>query len=160
MRHTAQMSHTAHMTRLYKCHTQLIQLNKHSIKKKEELYVFKRQHRWWPPLSVTVLTWFFLVEQQAHSHWHHCCCSHCSRCQWEHHCCVQNSNMHDHVTYSYCNTHQNVLTYDDISERVSYCIFNSQYNCQKSTCLNSESELHWCTTIDEFSSEPVWYSFI
>jgi len=45
MRHTAQVSHTAHMTRLYKCRTQLIQLDKHSAKKKEELYVPKGRHR-------------------------------------------------------------------------------------------------------------------
>jgi len=45
MKHTAQMLHTAHTTRLYKCHTQLIQLGKHSVKKKEELYIPKKQHR-------------------------------------------------------------------------------------------------------------------
>jgi len=42
MRHTAQMSHITHTIRLYKCHTQPVQLDKHSVKKKEELYVFKR----------------------------------------------------------------------------------------------------------------------
>jgi len=45
MRHTAQVSHTAHTTRLYKCYAQSVQLDKHSVKKKEELYVLKRQHR-------------------------------------------------------------------------------------------------------------------
>jgi hypothetical protein len=104
----------SHMTRLYKCHTQSVQLNKHSVKKKEELYISKRQHRWWPPL-LTALMWFFLTEQQAHSHWH-CCCSHHLRWQWEHHCCIQNSEQCDHVTCSYCNTHQNVLMYNDISK--------------------------------------------
>jgi len=45
MRHTAQVLHTAHTTRLYKCHTQSVQLDKHSAKKKEELYVLKKRHR-------------------------------------------------------------------------------------------------------------------
>ncbi len=148
MRHTTQVLHTAHMTRLYKCHTQLIQLNKHNAKKKEELYVPKRWYRWQPP-SPTASVWFVLTEQHAHSHWH-CCCSHRSRWQWECHCCVQNSEQHDHTTCSYCNTHWNVLMYNNISERVSYCVFNSWYNRQKSTHSDSESELHWCTTADEF----------
>ncbi len=156
MRHTAQVSHTAHMTRLYKCHTQSVWLNKHSVKKKEDLYIFKRQHRWQLPLSTAVLMWFFLAEQQAHSHWHYCCCSHHSRWQWEHHCCVQNSNMHDHVTYSYCNTHWNVLMYNNISKKVSYHVSDSWHNQQKPTHFNSESELHWCTTADEFSFDSVW----
>ncbi len=159
MRHMAQVSHTAHMTRLYKCHAQPVWLGKHSTKKKEELYVPKRQHRWQPPL-LTMLMWFFLTEQQAHLHWH-CCCSHCSRWQWEHHCCVQNSEQHGHATCSYCNTHWNVLTYNNILKRVSYCVPNSLYNRQKSTHSDSESELHWCTTADEFSPglteyEAVW----
>jgi hypothetical protein len=37
---------------------------------------------------------------------------------------------------------------------VSYHISNSQYNWQKSTCLDFESELHWCTTAD--SSYLIW----
>ena len=37
---------------------------------------------------------------------------------------------------------------------------DSQYNCQKSTHFNSESESHWCMTADEFSSAAVWYSFV
>jgi hypothetical protein len=49
MRHTAQMSHTVHTTRLYKCYTQPVWLNKHSTKKKEELYVLKGQYRWQLP---------------------------------------------------------------------------------------------------------------
>ncbi len=149
------MSHTAHMTRLYKCHTQLIQLNKHSIKKKEELYILKSQYRWW--LSSSMMSvWSVLTEQHAHSHWH-CCCSHCSRWQWEHHCCIWNSEQHDHITYSYCNTYQNVLMYDDILKKAPYCVSNSWYNWQKSTHLNFESELHWCTTADEFSSDSMWH---
>jgi len=150
------MSHTAHMTRLYKCHTQLIQLNKHSVKKKEELYVLKKQHRWRLSSSTAVLMWFFLTEKQVHPHWHHCCCSHCLRWQWEHHCCIQNSNARDHATCSYCNTHWNVLTYDNISERTSYCVSDSWDNRQKPTHLNSESELHLCTTVNESSSDSVW----
>ncbi len=157
MRHTAQVSHTVCMTRLYKCHTQPVQLNKHSAKKKEELYVSKRWHRWQPPSSVTVLMWSSLTEQQAHSYWHHyCCCSHCLRWQWEPHCCIQNSNVCDHITCSYCNIHWNVLTYNDISERASYCMLNSWHNQQKLTYLDFESELHWCTTADEFSSDLMW----
>ncbi len=156
MRHTAQMLHTVCMTRLYKCHTQLIQLNKHSAKKKEELYISKRWHRWWLLSSVTVLMQFFSAEQQAHSHWHHCCCSHCLRWQWERHCCVQNSDMCDHTTCSYCNTHWNVLTYNDILKRTPYCVSDSWHNWQKPTHSDSESELHWCTTVNEFSSDSMW----
>ncbi len=100
--------------------------------------------------------WFFSTEQQAYLHWHHCCCSHHLRWQWEHHCCIQNSNMHGHITCSYCNIHWNVLMYNDISKRVSYCVFNSWHNQQKSTHLDSESKLHWCTMTDEFSSGSVW----
>ncbi len=150
------MLHTAHTTRLYKCCTQLVWLNKHSTMKKEELYISKRQHKWKPPSSAAVLMWFFLTEQQTHSHWHYCCCPHHSRWQWEHHCCVQNSNMCGHVTCSYCNTHWNVLMYDDISKRVSYCVPDSWHNRQKPTHLDSESELHWCTTADESSSDLMW----
>jgi len=156
MRHTAQMSHTAHMTRLYKCHTQLIQLDKHSVKKKEELYIPKGQHRWWSPSLTVMSAQFFLTEQQAHPHWHHCCCSHHSRWQWERHCCVQNSDMHDHITYSYCNTHWNVLMYNDILKRVSYCVSDSWHNQQKSTHSDSESGLHLCMTADEFSPDLMW----
>ncbi len=158
MRHTVKMLHTIHMTRLYKCHTQLIWLNKHSAKKKEELYVFKGQYRWWLPLSVTSV-WFVLTEQHAHSYLH-CCCSHCSRWQWEHHCCIQNSEQHDHITCSYCNTHQNVLTYNNISKKTSYCVSDSWYNQQKSTYLDSKSESHWCIMINEFSSDSMWHIFI
>jgi hypothetical protein len=61
---------------------------------------------------------------------------------------------------SCCNIYWNVLTYNDISERVSYHIFNSQYNHQKSTCFDFKSELCWCITADEFLSNSVWYSFI
>jgi len=147
------MSHIAHMTRLYKCHTQLIQLNKHSAKKKEELYISKEQHRWWSSLSVTLM-WFVLTEQQAHPHWH-CCCSHYLRWQWECHCCIQNSEQHDHVTCSYCNTHWNVLMYNDISKRVSYHMSDSWYNQQKSTHSDFKSELHWCTMNNEFSSDSM-----
>ncbi len=156
MRHTAQVSHTACMTRLYKCRTQLIQLNKHSTKKKEELYVPKGWHRWRPPSSAAVSMQFFSVEQQAHSHWHHHCCSHHSRWQWERHCCIQNSNVRDHVTCSYCNTYWNVLMYDDILKRAPYCVPDSWHNRQKPTHLDSESELHWCTTTDEFSPGSMW----
>ncbi len=155
MRHTAQMLHTAHTTRLYKCCTQLIWLSKHSAKKKEELYVFKRQHRWWLSLSATLM-WFVLTEQQAHPHWH-CCCSHCLRWQWECHCCIWNSKQRGHTTCSYCNTHWNVLMYDNISKRMSYCVSNSWYNQQKPTHLDSELELHWCTTDNEFSFDSMWY---
>ena len=152
------MLHTVHTTRLYKCCAQPVWLNKHSTKKKEELYVPKRQHRWWSPLSV-MLMWFFLTEQQAYPHWHYCH-SHCLRWQWEHHCCVQNSEQCGHTTCSYCNTHWNVLMYNNILKRVSYCVFNSQYNWQKSTHSDSESELHWCITVNEFSSAAMWYSFV
>ncbi len=156
MRHTAQMLHTVCITRLYKCCTQPVWLNKHSTMKKEELYVLKKWHRWWLSSSTAVLMWFFSAEQQAHSHWHHCCCPHCSRWQWEHHCCIQNSDMCGHATCSYCNTHQNVLMYNDISKRVSYHVSDSWHNWQKSTYLDSKSELHWCTTVNEFSSDSVW----
>ncbi len=158
MRHTAQMSHTVCMTRLYKCHTQFVQLNKHSVKKKEELYISKRQHKWQSSL-LTALMWFFLTEQQTHSHWH-CCCSHHLRWQWEHHCCIQNSEQCGHVTYSYCNIHQNVLMYNDILKRVSYCVSDSWYNQQKSTHLDSESELHQCTTVNEFSPDLTEYKAV
>ncbi len=156
MRHTAQMLHTVCTTRLYKCHTQPVWLDKHSTKKKEELYVFKRWHRWQPPSLTAMLMWFFLTEQQAYSHWHYCCCSHHSRWQWECHCCIQNSNMRGHITCSYHNTHWNVLTYNDISERTSYYVFNSWHIRQKSTHLDFESELHWCIMTDEFSSNLMW----
>ena len=96
---------------LLRCHTQLIQLNKHSVKKKEESYVFKKQCRWQPPLSA-MLMWFVLTEQHTHSHWH-CCCSHHLRWQWERYCCIQNSEQRDHTTCSYCNIHWNVLMYND-----------------------------------------------
>ncbi len=146
------------MTRLYKCRTQSVQLNKHSAKKKEELYVLKRWHRWWPP-SLTTLMWSFLTEQQAHSHWH-CCHSHHLRWQWERHCCIQNSKQRGHITCSYRNTHWNVLTYDDISKRVSYHMPDSLYNWQKPTHLNSESELHWCTMADGSSSNSTEYKAV
>jgi len=158
MRHIAQMSHTAHTTRLYKCHTQPVQLNKHSAKKKEELYIFKKWCRWWP-LSLTTLMWFVLTEQHTHSHWH-CCCSHHLRWQWEHHCCIQNSKQRDHTTCSYCNTHWNVLMYNDILKRVLYHMSDSWYNWQKSTHSDFKSELHWCTTADEFSFGSMWYIFV
>ncbi len=156
MRHTAQMSHTAHITRLYKCHTQSVQLDKHSAKKKEESYVPKRRHRWQLPSSTVVLTWFFLAEQQAHSHWHHCHHSHHSRWQWERHCCVQNSNVRGHATCSYHNTHWNVLTYNDILKKAPYCVPDSWHNWQKPTHFDSKSESHWCTTADEFLSGSMW----
>ncbi len=152
------MLHTAHMTRLYKCCAQSVQLDKHSVKKKEELYVPKRQHRWWLPLSATLM-WFFLTEQQAHSHWH-CHHSHHLRWQWEHHYCIQNSEQRGHATCSYCNTHWNVLMYNNISKRVSYCVSDSLYNQQKSTHSDSESESHWCTTADEFSSGSTEYKAV
>ncbi len=158
MRHTAQMSHTVCTIRLYKCCAQPVQLDKHSIKKKEELYVPKGQHRW-QPHSSAALMWFFLTEQQAHPHWH-CCHSHCLRWQWECYCCVQNSEQHDHVTCSYCNTHWNVLMYNNISKRVSYHMSDSLYNQQKSTQSDSESELHWCTMTDEFLSDSTWYKAV
>jgi len=144
------------MIRLYKCHTQSVWLNKHSAKKKEELYVPKRRHRWWP-LSSTALMWFALIEQQAHSHWHCCCCSHCSRWQWECHCCIQNSEQRGHTTCNYCNIHWNVLMYNNILKRMSYCMSDSWYNWQKSTHSDSKSELHWCTMNDEFLSDLMWY---
>ena len=103
--------------------------------------------------------WFALTEQHIHSHWH-CCCFHHLRWQWEHYCCIWNSEQHDHITCSCCNIYWNVLMYDNISKRASYCIFNSQNNWQKSTHFDSESELHWCTTIDEFLSESMWYNFV
>jgi len=156
MRHTAQVSHTVCTTRLYKCCTQPVWLDKHSTKKKEELYVPKRQHKWQPPSLTVMLMWSFLIEQQVHSHWHYCCCSHHLRWQWERHYCIQNSNMHDHVTCSYCNTHWNVLMYNDILKRVSYHMSDSWHNWQKPTHFDSESKLHWCTTADEFSSDSVW----
>ncbi len=155
MRHTAQMSHTAHITRLYKCCAQSVWLNKHSAKKKEELYVLKGQHRWWPPSSAMSM-WFFLIKQQVHSHWHHCC-SHHLRWQWECHCCVWNSKQHGHATWSYRNTHQNVLMYNDISKKVSYCVSDSLYNRQKSTHLDSELELRWCMTADGSSPDSAEY---
>ncbi len=155
MRHTAQVLHTAHTARLYKCCTQLIWLSKHSIKKKEELYVFKSWYRWWSFL-LTASVWFALTEQHAYPHWH-CHCSHCSRWQWEHHCCVQNSEQCGHVTCSYHNTHWNVLVYDDISKRMPYHVSDSWYNWQKSTHSDSESELHWCMTADESSSDSMWH---
>ncbi len=149
------MSHTAHITKLCKCHTQLIQLSKHSTKKKEELYVPKGWHRWWLPSSATSV-WSVLTEQQAHSHWH-CHCSHCSRWQWECHCCIQNSEQCGHATCSYCNTHWNVLMYNNISKRMSYYVPDSWYNWQKPTHSDSKSESHWCTTNDEFLSDLMWY---
>ncbi len=158
MRHTAQVSHTAHTTRLYKCCAQPVQLDKHSAKKKEESYVLKGQHRWWPPL-LTASMWFFLTEQQAHLHWH-CHCSHHLRWQWERHCCIQNSEQCDHITCSYCNTHWNVLTYNYISKRVSYHVSDSLYNWQKPTHFDSESELHWCTMVNEFSSGSAEYKAV
>ncbi len=158
MRHTAQVLHTAHTTRLYKCCTQSVQLNKHSAKKKEELYVSKKWCRW-QLSSSAMLMWFTLIKQHVHSHWH-CCCSHCLRWQWECHCCIWNSKQHDHVTCSYCNTHWNVLMYDNISKRIPYHVPDSWYNQQKSTYLDSESELCWCTTVNEFSSDSMWYVFI
>jgi hypothetical protein len=115
VRHTAQMSHTAHTTRLYKCHTQSVQLDKHSAKKKKSCMYLRSDiddncsHQQWCWCDSSWLS-------SRLTHWHHCCCSHHSRWQWERHCCVQNSDMHDHVTCSYCNTHQNVLMYDDISK--------------------------------------------
>ncbi len=158
MRHITQMLHTAHTTRLYKCCTQSVQLNKHSIKKKEELYVFKNWYRWWLS-SLTASMWFVLTEQHTHSHWH-CCCSHHLRWQWEHHYCIQNSEQCDHITYSYHNTHWNVLMYNNISKRVSYHVSDSWYNWQKSTHLDFKSESHWCTTADEFLSDSVWYKAV
>ena len=155
MRHIAQMSHTVCMTRLYKCHTQSVQLSKHSVKKKEESYVFKEQHRWWLFLSA-VLMQFISAEQQAYLHGH-CHCSHCSRWQWECHCCIQNSKQRGHITCSYCNTHWNVLMYNNILKKVSYCVSDSWYNRQKPTHSDSESELHWCTTDNEFLSDSMWY---
>ena len=153
------MLHTAHMTRLYKCHTQPVWLNKHSTKKKEELYVLKGWYRWWLPSSAAMLMWFALTEQHTHSHWH-CCCSHRLRWQWERHCCIQNSKQRGHVTCSYCNTHWNVLTYNNILKRASYHMSDSWYNCQKATHLDFESESHWCMTADEFSSGSTWYRAI
>jgi hypothetical protein len=70
-----------------------------------------------------------------------------SRWQWEHHCCIQNSDMHGHITCSYCNTHWNVLMYNDISKECHTHVSDSWYNWQKSTHSDSESELHWCTTL-------------
>jgi len=150
------MSHTAHMTRLYKCHTQPVWLDKHSAKKKEELYVSKEWHRWRPLSLTAVLMQSSSAEQQTHSHWHHCHCSHHLRWQWECHCCIQNSNMHGHATCSYHNTHWNVLMYNDISERTSYCMSDSWHNQQKSTYFDSESGLRWCTMINEFSFDSMW----
>jgi len=103
--------------------------------------------------------WFALTEQQTHSHWH-CCHSHHSRWQWERHCCIWNSEQCGHTTCSYHSTHQNVLTYNDISKRVSYHVFNSWYNQQKSTHSDSESESHWCMMNDEFSPDLMWYIVI
>ena len=159
MRHIAQMSHTFCTTRLYKCYTQPIWLDKHSAMKKEEFYVFKRWHRWQPPSSTVMLMWSALIEQQAHSHWH-CHCSHHSRWQWECYCCIQNSKQRGHTTCSYCNTHWNVLMYDNISKRMSYCVSNSWYNQQKPTHLDSELELHWCMTVNESSPGLTWYRVI
>jgi len=50
--------------------------------------------------------------------------------------------------------------YDDISKKASYCIFNSQYNCQKSTHFDSELKSCWCTTADEFLFAAVWYDSV
>jgi len=156
MRHTAQVLHTVCMTRLYRCHTQLVWLDKHSVMKKEESYISKGWHRWRLPSLTAMLMWSFSAEQQVHSHWHHCCCSYCLRWQWECHCCIWNSNMHGHVTCSYHNTHWNVLVYNDISKRASYHMSDSWHNQQKPTHSDSESELCWCTTADEFSSDSMW----
>jgi len=52
------------------------------------------------------------------------------------------------------------LTYNNILKRASYHISDSQYNCQKSTCSDSESESCWCTMTDKFSSAAMWYSFV
>jgi len=50
--------------------------------------------------------------------------------------------------------------YDNILKRMSYYVSDSQYNWQKSTHFDSESELYWCMTADEFSSESMWYDFV
>ena len=105
------------------------------------------------------LMWSVLTEQHTHSHWH-CCHSHHLRWQWEHHCCIQNSKQRGHVTCSYCNTHWNVLMYNDISKRMSYCVSDSWYNQQKPTHSDFKSESHWCTMTDEFLSDLMWYIFV
>jgi hypothetical protein len=154
MRHIAQMSHTAHTTRLYKCCTQSVQLNKHSAKKKKSCMYLRGD------IDDNCLCWQCqcdCLDWAAGSLSLTHCCSHCLRWQWEHHCCIQNSKQCDHITCSYCNTHWNVLTYNDILKRVSYCMSDSWYNWQKSTHSDSESELHWCTMNDEFSFDSVWY---
>jgi hypothetical protein len=87
---------------------------------------------------------------------HQHCCSHHLRWQWVHHCCIQSSEQCDHITCSCCNTHWNVLTYNDILKEHHIAFWQSD-NWQKNT-FDSESELHWCTTTDEFSSELMWYS--
>ena len=43
---------------------------------------------------------------------------------------------------------------------MSYCVSDSQYNCQKSTCSDFKSKLCWCTMTDEFSSAAMWYRFV
>ena len=68
--------------------------------------------------------------------------------------------MHGHVTCSYHNTHWNVLVYNDISKRASYHVSDSWYNRQKSTHSDSESELHWCTTVNEFLSDSTEYKVV
>jgi hypothetical protein len=154
MRHTAQISHTAHTTRLYKCHTQFVQLNKHSVKKKEELYILKRWYRWWS-FSSTALMWFILTEQHAHSltlllfslsemtmRMSLLCMK-----QWAVWSChlqlLQHSSKCSDIWWHF--------------KRMSYHVSDSWYNQQKSTHFDSKSESHWCTTADEFLFDLTWY---
>jgi hypothetical protein len=153
MRHTAQVSHTAHTTRLYKCCTQPVWLNKHSTKKKEELYVSKsdiddnRPH-WWRCNSSQLSSRLILIDIIVVV------------------LIIQDDNENIIVAYRtvtcvvtplavtatliemfWCTTH---------FKRVSYCVSDSWHNWQKSTHSDSESESCWCTTADEFSFDSMW----
>jgi hypothetical protein len=122
--------HTAHTTRLYKCHTQPVQLNKHSAKKKEELYVFKSNIDDNHPHSsgVILLSWaagsFSLTSLLLFSS---------SRWQWEHHCCIQNSK---HVVTSLAVTATLIEMFwcTMTFQKMSYCVWQLIQQ-QKSTHL-------------------------
>jgi hypothetical protein len=152
--HCSDVTHSSY-TRLYKCHTQSVQLNKHSKRRKKSCMYLRNIDD--NPHQQCVM-WFFLSWAAGSSSLTLLLFS-SFRWQWEHHCCIQNSEQCDHVTCSYCNTHWNVLMYNDIwKECHTVCL--TVDTTQKSTHSDSESELHWCTTADEFSSDSVWYKAV
>jgi hypothetical protein len=81
-----------------------------------------------------------------------------SRWQWVHHCCVQSSEQHDHVTCSCCNTHWNVLMYNNISKEchtafltVSTTVRNQHTLTLNQNCIDVQqlmsSHLLQCDTV-------------